>query len=190
VRTYRESVDDSSAFVRLANACRIEKDAEQLKLLIDAHRADDPEDPVLALWDVEWLALANDHEAVLRRHADFVKTRPHSPNEYSMTELALRACLHLKRPADAERILTQRGTKNRFDTYFSVLAAAASNDPAKVIATAEKIQPTLPTLRSYYADPDLGPLLRHDSFAAFRQRFPEPPRTFASFAFDGFEDQD
>ena len=55
-----------------------------------------------------------------------------------------------------------------------MLAHAAAGDVKAAIDLGSQSGANRFTLEVWYADPDLGPLLRGDAMKAFRQRFPDP----------------
>jgi hypothetical protein len=173
---YRDGRSDKSTFVSLAYLCREEKDARQLQVLIDAHRAVLPEDANLIIWDVEVLWLKRDYEGAV-----MLLTEKRQDDLFARTEFRwrrddylVRSLVKLKRTADAIRE-AERVAKPRYGSVVLLtFAHAAAGDVKQAMEAVERrrAQPWL--VRSCYQDTDLGPLLRSEPFKAFRAKYPEP----------------
>ena len=79
VAAYHAAGRTPSTFRDLASVCLEEKNAAQLKALVAAHRATDPDEPGLLAWELQAIWLSGDHAAVLAHldaHADAYARQP------------------------------------------------------------------------------------------------------------------
>lgn len=186
--TYKEAADDSFAFVRLAETCVRENDAAQLKAILAAHRMNVPDDSNLVRWEIEERMLAKDYESAVALCAA-AKHEKRRPGGQILGEIQVRALVKLTRFAEAEQLARESSKKQFSDRFVLLLALAGAGDVEKTLAEMEKSRVHFDELQRYYGDRDLGPLLRQESFARFRERYPEPP---LDFGYDGerFDDFD
>ncbi len=173
---YKETADDAQAFFNIADQCVREKEAAQLKAVVDEYRKIEPDDPLLPRFDLEYLVLKKDDAGVLVKHAEIVKGPRKFPDEQFLSDRLVRALIHLKKIDEANKVALEAGKKRYSDRLLPVLVAAATGNVDKTIAAIEKSRPTRFNLQHYYQDQDLGPMLRADGFRAVRERFPEPPQ--------------
>ena len=98
-----------------------------------------------------------------------LRKQPAAPKTIEERLTAATAALNLGEEDEAEKF-AEKG-----DRLLPVLAHAASGDVPATIAAMEKARGRDRYLvEDCYRDPDLGPILRSEPFAAFRERFPEP----------------
>jgi predicted Zn-dependent protease len=175
VTTYREYKPGVRTFEDLAGLCVHGKDAKQLQALIDAHRKDDPDDPSLPAWELEVKYLNADYDGVLKLLADNQDELFGMPRwRWKADDYRVRCLVKLKRTKDAIHEAETVAKKPAGSRLLLVLAYAAAGDAKQTIAALEKKRPQPWFLSSCYKDPDLGPILRSESFKEFREKFPEP----------------
>jgi hypothetical protein len=163
----------NGTFPELARLCQQEKDADQLTALIAAHRENDPDDPSLPAWEIEVQWLRQDYAGALKLlEAHRADLAPHPRLGMKFDSHLVRALVKLKRTDEAVRAAEALANRpNR--RLLQLLAYAAAGNVERALAVVDP-QATPFLLRSYYADPDLGPLLRGEPLRAFRERYPEP----------------
>jgi len=176
--SYRESLEkDFDAFDTLANICVQEKDTEQLRGLIEALRRNDPDSLNIPFRELEVLWLERNFEGAWKllneRQNDCFEL---SRFRWRAEEYRIRCLVRLKREKDALREVEAMAKRNREHTMMAILAKAASGDVNAVMAEVEKESPQPETLRSYYEDDDLGPILKSDAFRTFREKYPVPAK--------------
>jgi hypothetical protein len=177
VATYEQVEPRRKTFEELAALCASEKDAAQLRALLDAHRKADPDDAALTAWEMEQKWLSRDYEGTLRlldEHRDGVLDEPrfrHKADDYRV-----RCLVRLKRPADAVREAKALANEGARNPLLLALAHAAAGDVNETIAVLDRRKASPALIRTWYQDEDLGPILRGEPFGAFRQRFPEPTK--------------
>jgi hypothetical protein len=172
---YRELGQDQRAFDEVARVCLTEKNADQLAALIALNRQDQPDDPQGPRWELELLRLRQDHAGVLRLLTEqrlLLCMNPRSSWQYS--GWLVRTLVKLNRPQEALKEAEAPGRPSRDQPLLLILAQAALGDVTKTIAVLEKHRSDEDLLADCYADEDLGPILRSDSFKPFRDRFPDP----------------
>jgi hypothetical protein len=177
---YHKAGGTGQAFRELAGICQQEKNADQLRALIAAHRAADPDDPTLLSWDLHAVWLDGDPAralALLDANADAFAQQPQL--RYWGVNYRVRALVRLKRTAEAIR--AAEAEANRGNRVLLLLAYAAAGDAQRAIALMERMPPQLYLVHTSYADTDLGPLLRGDAMRTFRERYPEPPPSAPRF---------
>jgi hypothetical protein len=173
--TYRQFDPGTRTFGELAALCEQEKDADQLQALLDAHRKTDPDDPALTARAVDVRWLKQDYAGVLElltEGRDDVFDLPQYRWKYD--DRLVRCLVKLKRPADAVREAEARAKKRYGNRVLLVLAHAAAGDVKAAIAVLDKERRRSSLVVACYGDPDLGPLLRGEPFAAFREKYPKP----------------
>jgi hypothetical protein len=173
--TYEQFKQRPETFGSLASLCKENKDAAQLQQLLNAYRGDQADDADLATWEVELLWLKHDYEGVLkllkeRREQGFALP----PFPWQADDYRVRSLIKLKRTAEAIREAEAAVKSRNGDSLLLILARAASGDVEQTIAAlGAKPQPFL--LKRCYEDEELGPILRSESFQAFRAKHPKPP---------------
>jgi tetratricopeptide (TPR) repeat protein len=162
-------------FELLRNVCVSEKDAPQLRALLDAHRKAHPDDPFLPAWDLEARWLERDCEGalkIIRAHGDGVLALPRFRRQRD--DCLVRCLVRLNRADEAVREADAVVRGGRGNRVLLVLARAARDGAGGAIAALEQPGPGRLDVADCYADPDLGPLLRSEPFVRFRARSPEP----------------
>ncbi|MCI0682397.1 MAG: hypothetical protein L0Y71_09850 [Gemmataceae bacterium] len=174
VATYREFGQGTGTFDDLARQCQQDKNAAELTALLAAHRQVDPEDGALPMWDVELARLNNDDAAALKllaaHHELFRQPRFRSQAHGHR----VRCLIRTKQLPEALREALAFAQKQRGLSVTLILAHAAQGDVKQTLAVMESHRVWDFFLGDCYRDPDLGPILRGDRFAAFRERYPEP----------------
>jgi hypothetical protein len=172
---YQEAELGPRAFEDLANLCIQEKDAKQLQALIDVHRKARPDDPKVAVQELNVKWLNKDYEGALRllnEHREDVFSWQRF--RWTYNDHLIRCLVRLKRTPEAVREAEAIAKKRFGDQTLLVLAHAASGDVKQTLATLEKIRPESFFLSGCYQDEDLGPILRSEPFREVREKFPEP----------------
>ena len=173
---YRDAGGYTRAFEELAQLCADAKNPKQLSALIAEHRKNDPDDPVLLGWEIEASWLSGDYAKTLdeiTKHQGELKRQLRFGDKFD--GYLIRCLVKLNRAADAVREADAWAKAQRFrGGLFQVLAHAAAGDVKAAIDLGSQSGANRFTLEVWYADPDLGPLLRGDAMKAFRQRFPDP----------------
>lgn len=175
VATYRERGAGRAAFESLAQVCIDDKNADQLRLLLAAHREAEPDDPGLPVWDVELRWLRDDYAGaleILTRESAGAFALPRY--RWKHGTYLVRCLVRLKRTkealAEAEAVMKAKMA----GPALLVLAHAAHGGPKPALAVLEKLQPPAHVVRQCYELAELGALLRSPAFAEFRAKFPEP----------------
>jgi tetratricopeptide (TPR) repeat protein len=175
VEAYGKQRPGPRAFESLAHVCLSDKNAGQLEALLAVHRESFPDDPNVQAWmfDVKWLK--QDYEGALKLLRDeqagiFAKQR----FRWKCDNNVVRCLVKLKRTEEAIEEAEKLFKNKRGNHILTVLASASSGDARQAIAAVEKRLPDRYLVSDCYRDPDLGPMLRGDAFADFRQHFPEP----------------
>jgi tetratricopeptide (TPR) repeat protein len=178
VQAYKAAGNALQPFRDMASVCQQEKNAAQLKALVAAHRAVDPDDPNLLSWELEAVWLSGDHAgtlALLAKHTDEFTNQ--LALRYKGDNYRVRALVKLKRTDEAIREAEALQKTNRGSRTLVLLAYAAAGDVKSALAVMERLPPQPYLVHDGYADPDLGPLVRGDAMRAFRERYPEPPQS-------------
>ncbi len=161
---------------QLYDHCRSRDDLEGLVALLEVHRASDPEDPALPLWDADVAWLHYDYESVvrqLRRHADELAADPELIGLYE--DRLVRALTRLGRLSEA-LAAARTSTGRDGDPYYEVLVQAAAGRTDAASAALEHCLALGYVPDVFYDDPDAGPALAGPAFAALRREHP-PVRT-------------
>jgi predicted Zn-dependent protease len=177
VNAYEEAGESTRNFEDLAKLCVTEKNAGQLAALIAARRKMDPDDPILAGWDVEVKMLAEDYAGALALLTKERETLSRS-NQFGskFDTLQVRSLIGLKRHDDAVREAKTLVERRRFRArILLILAHASAGQVKEAIGVADQRPRDRYLVSDCYRDPDVGPLLRAEPMRAFRDRFPEPP---------------
>lgn len=174
VETYRQLGGDRAAFDRLAMACQAAGQGGEMEALTAARRKDAPDED-LRWWELEARWLREDHAGVvagITRDRESLRLLPNY--RWQIADRLVRGLVRLGR---ADRAVSEAVELRREggDAVLLALAHAVRGD-ARNAAAALGDAPPVWLVRRAYADPDLGPLLKGDRLAAFRQRLPEPPQ--------------
>jgi hypothetical protein len=172
---YREDGPGPQTFVDLADVCLADQNAGQLAELIAAHRAAQPDDPDLPVWELEVKWLKRDYGgalALLTEHRQGVFAQPRY--RWKFEDYLVRCLVKLKRTGEAVREAEALAKNKQGNRVLLVYAHASGGDVQKTIAVTAKLLPRPFLLEACYQDDDLGPILRSEPFRAFRERFPEP----------------
>jgi hypothetical protein len=164
----------------LVGHCETKRDGTQLSQLIAAHRERNPSDTRLQIWEWEVASWKGDDEGLLRSLDD-----PHTAVtrgfDWKLLELRIRSLVRLKRFDDARAVLDARRHIQPVPFSRALVEATAGNVAAATAALYDCLRAGM-EVSTLYQDPDLGPALRTDAFAAFRERHPEKPVTDAEKA--------
>jgi uncharacterized protein HemY len=181
VATYQESEHNSANFEQLAELCFAEKDAGQLRALIEAHRKNDPDDSNLAVRELDVLWLKNDYAGVVKMLTEGGNATLALPSyRWKTRDYLVRALIKLNRFDDAIRE-AEAHSKNREENPVSlILAHAASGKVDETLAVLDRFKTQTWIVASCYSDPDLGPILRSDAFRPVREKYPEPKNPAAN----------
>jgi tetratricopeptide (TPR) repeat protein/uncharacterized protein HemY len=175
VEVYGQFAAQSGTFEQLANLCIQEKNGKQLQSLVEARRKARPTDPDLPFWDLEEKRLNQDHEGTLKLLTDHRADLFDLPRwRWKTEDYRVRCLVKLKRAADAIQEAEKMAKRRHGGRVALLLAHASTGNVKQTIATMEKHRLPSYELRSCYQDADLGPILRGEAFAAFREKFPEP----------------
>ena len=166
---------DALAFQDVAYQCVFQKDAEQMALLLAAHRQAFPWLKNLAVWDIEVLWLKKDYkaavDAIVADRGVLLKNQSH---RYKVEGHLVRSLIRLKRTDDAIRE-AEAITKRKDGTQMLlVLALAATGDVQRVLAHLEAKRNNRYLIEDCYRDEELGPILRSEAFRKVQERFPPP----------------
>lgn len=175
---FRAADFDTMTFDALMNYCLSEKDAKQLRELVALRRQDFADDPNLTMWELEARWLAGDYRGAwlwLNAHRDGALAMPR--HRWKCDAYRVRCLIKLDRKAEAVREAEELMKSKRGWPLLLVLAHAANGDVAQAIAAAEKQREQRWEISQYYADEELGPILRSDAFKAFRDKIPPPDPT-------------
>ena len=171
--TYRSlGLGNTRYFEDIAHLCFGEKDAKQLAELVALHRQASPDDAVLLSWDLDVLWLKNDFAGALKlldKHRQDTQGR----FRWKYENLRVRCLARLQRTKEAIKE-AEDAVRTGGNMVLLVYAHAAGGTAKSTIAAVEKLMPRRFLLEDCYRDLDLGPILRSDAFADFRQRFPPP----------------
>ncbi|MCI0737712.1 MAG: hypothetical protein L0Y72_01615 [Gemmataceae bacterium] len=176
VSTYFELGPSLRHFEELAHMCLEEKNAKELDALIAARKKDHPQDGNLVAWEVDALWLKKDYDGA-RRHLSEHKNGVFSQQrlKWKFDNYWVRALAMTERTEEAVRA-AERVLKNRSgNRLLFVFAHAASGDAQATLTAMDQLAPRDPFVADCYRDPDLGPILRGETFRAFREKYPEPP---------------
>ena len=170
---YREIKPPAQSFAELAGICLQEKDAAQLRSLIDAHQKDNPEDIETAHWELEYRWLKQDYEGVLKLLKEKGEEYFDLPrNRWKADDYRVRCLLKLKRTEEAIRAAKRSSSDTAIECCWCW--PAATGDVKRTIAIVEQPKAPKYLVGNCYRDADLGPMLRSEAFRAFREKFPEP----------------
>jgi hypothetical protein len=172
---YRELGADHQVFQDLCYTCLSDKNAMQLDALIAARRMENADDPHLPAWDLEALWLKKDYKRAVElidQHRGGLFDLQHHRGK-SDTYL-VRSLVKLGRSADAIKEAESLFKNKRGSTLLLVLAQASAGDAKKTMEVIDRFPSNRFLVEDCYRDEDLGPILRGESFQAFRTRFPEP----------------
>lgn len=175
VAAYQELGLATRSFEDLAYLCIGDKNVAQLQALVDAHFKAHPDLPDAPAWELEIRWLKEDYEGALKlltahRQDLFAGVR----HRWKCESYLVRCLVKLKRSEEAVREAETIVNKKHGNRVLLVLAHAATGDVKRTIAVLDKVRPQPYFLEDCYRDLDLGPILRSEPFATFRDRFPEP----------------
>lgn len=172
---YKRQKANEGTFDSLARLCSEKKDKKQLQALLDARRKDNPDDPSLVSYELDFLWLNQDYEGALRllaKHREDVFSRPLS--RWKAEDHRVRCLIKLKRLKEAVGAAEEYVKQYPGDRFLLVLATAATGNVPRTIAAVGKQENDTFFLGRCYQDDDLGPILKSKEFEAFRAKFPEP----------------
>lgn len=175
VAAYREAGADRRSFDEIGNLCLWEKNAAELEALLGAHRQARPDDPWLPAWELELKWLQNDFAGALQlltehRQGLFATSR----YRWKHADYLVRGLVKLKRTQEAVREAAALAKKKHGHAVLLVLAHAAAGDVRQTLTALDLLAPKRYLIDNCYRDPDLGPMLRSQPFAAVREKYPEP----------------
>lgn len=173
VAAYEELGPHLAALNALADSCESHRDAAQLEQLVAAHRQRHPGDVRLRDWELEIADWRGASEELLRL-LDEDRSAATRAGSWKLFGMRIGALVRLKRFDDARALLASHERIRPLPYYRALVEAAAGNVPAASAALYALLRNGF-GLQSLYEDPDLGPALRSDAFASFRERRPQPP---------------
>ena len=175
---------DPETFRELANQCFQRKRGDQLRLLLDAEKGDPECEPrQLDGAEIDILWLAADYEGVLRSLKEHARSFER-PDLRWRQGYRVRSLVKLGRFDEALDAAEAMPQEHRLP-LLKVLVFAAKGDVDRTIEVVQMHARGEFDIQNCYWHEDVGPLLRGDRFARFRERFPEN-KTLA--AFDEFDD--
>ncbi|HVX15660.1 MAG TPA: hypothetical protein VHC22_31025 [Pirellulales bacterium] len=155
----------------LVDLCEAKRDTTQLSQLITAHRERYPNDARLQVWELEVASWKGDDEGLLHS-LDDRRTDVSRSFHHRLQELQVRTLVRLKRFDDARNVLDSRRRLQSTPLLRALVEATAGNVSAAIPALYECLRSGV-DVATLYRDPDLGPVLRTETFAGFRERHPE-----------------
>jgi tetratricopeptide (TPR) repeat protein len=175
VETYTEVGPGPETFEALASVCLAEKNADQLGALLAAHTKAKPDDPNLTGWELERRWLKKDYEGALKLLAEHSEGALAAPRwRWTHDDYRVRCLVRLKRTDEAVRAAEGQLRGGHGNPVLVVLAHAARGGVKEALAAMDRVGRRGVYLGSCYRDPDLGPLLKTESFRPFRAKYPEP----------------
>ncbi|MEM6756188.1 MAG: hypothetical protein AAF586_03405 [Planctomycetota bacterium] len=169
---YHSMARPHATFEQLARAMVRDRDATALAALIDLHRDGHDHDLEIPWFEARlaWLIEdpAAEREALeqARRNGVEEDQRGHLERRLILTNLALG-------DLDAAKLEARRSKRRDGDPYFDMLIAAHTGDVDLMMEAALDCVDRLgyrPS--SFYDDPSIGPALRSEAFATFREAYP------------------
>jgi hypothetical protein len=174
VATYQEFGADTGIFEALAHECFAGKKAGELAALVAAHRQTEPDAAALPLWDLEIRWLNGEYDAVQKMLADQPSLFTQPSSRWVAGNYLVRTLLKQNKLKEALRQAEKLFKKQRLDSITLVLAHTAQGDVKQALAVMDRVRPDRFLVANCYRDADLGPLLRGEGFAAFREKYPPP----------------
>lgn len=179
---YRDIAPQDKTFRQLAMLYASAKRADDLSKLVDARRADRPDDPGVPLWDAQAKFLSGDYAAavqLLSEHRDDIQKE--QSLRYKWSDLYIRCQVRL-RHFDEARKQTNGSSEDERNWFQVAIVECAAGDVAR---GTEALNTLLrddedTTVADFYADPDIGPALATPAFAAWRAKHPRPAKRAAS----------
>ena len=187
VALFREfSPADPETFRDLANQCIFRKRGDELRELLAVQRKDPDSEPrQLDSFEVDMLWLVGDHEGVLqalKRHADTFAR----PGMGWHKAYGVRSLVKLGRFDEALAAAESMSAEEAGLPVLKMLVFAAQGNVDRVLELARTHFRDDYDVETCYRHDDLGPLLRGEGFARFRERYPDKPAS--AFPGDGDED--
>jgi len=164
-------------FDHLAGLFLADKDGRGLEALVAAHRKADPKDDSLPVWEAEARWLAGDYAAVVKllhehRKGAFADRK----YQWKFQDRLVRSLARLKRFDEALQEAQAIAADQFANPLLVAVVHALAGDVPKTGAALGECMKRYDATFSFYADPDLGPILRSEPFRALRERYPEPKR--------------
>lgn len=174
VGAYREVRPDREGFHDIAETCSDKSNAKGLAALVDAHRAADPTDPLLPLWEGEAAYLSGDYEKAfgLFKAHQAAAVQDDDREYWMIYERLSRSAAKTGRREDALTAAKAGIEEEWLDQGAIVVVHLLSNDPAAAVAAARVALEAKDELQWIYEDEDLRELLKSDAFAEFRALVP------------------
>jgi tetratricopeptide (TPR) repeat protein len=173
-------------FRDLASQCMQRKRGDQLRELLAVQRKDPDREPLeLDSLEIEMLWLVGDHEGLLRKletHADAFRQAGMNWHQ----TYAVRSLVKLGRYGEALAAAESLPGEDVGLPLHKMLVFAAQGKVDRVLELARTYIRDDYDVEACYRHEDLGPILRGDGFARFRERFPDKPP--AALPGDGDDD--
>lgn len=161
-------------FDQLAPLFAEAKDAKQLEALVAAQRKHEPKDEDLLPWEIEVLWLRQEYDKLvplLNENRQVLLAS--NKTAWLIYDRLIRSLVRLKQ---LDKALEEAAAlaKNEKDSLMLAVVSAAGGDVPKTSAALAQCLEEGRTAKDFYADPDLGPLLRTEPFRGVREKYPEP----------------
>jgi len=164
-------------FQQLASRLREDHDLPTLGTLIWIHAKAEPKDPKIFLWRGNLRFRKGDYESAVKELKAYRSSQadPAKINDWLFKEQLVRSLLRLKRFEEARKELRPSNKELYYNRLLDAAITAATGDVEKT----EKVLEELIQIQRYepaafYADADLGPLLRTEPFKKLLEKYPPP----------------
>jgi tetratricopeptide (TPR) repeat protein len=171
---YAEIGPRKKTFDQLAQLFTAGNRTNELNELLAAHRANDPADADLPVWQAEYHWLRKEYGPVVDILTEHRALADQPLQSWRYGDRLVRSLVRLQRFADARREFNALPEKTRPPILDTVVAAAAGDVDGTARALAAQGERGYGVL-FLYRDADLGPALRSEPFRALREKYPEPP---------------
>ena len=175
VATYQELGANIRAFQDLNQACLVQKNGDQLRMLLDAHRMAWPDVASLAQAELDILWLTKDYEGILKRIQDDPEQELSRPqNKWKADSYRIRTLVHLKKTDEAV-IEAQAIAKHKSGSRVLLVLAHAARATCSASRSCHQ-RPTRPIpCGRLLSRRRLGADIARGSLPHLPRAFPEPP---------------
>jgi tetratricopeptide (TPR) repeat protein len=170
LQAYDQDVFPHETFTSLARLHANALDADGLAAVIERHRSIFPQDPTLALWDVEAAFRRGDYVKALDRMTE-ARNRipPDSLDRWRVEDRAVRSLLKQGRADEAKAFIGSDPP----DPWYSAMIFASSGKASEAIALMDQmIAHGERTADNFYADPGFAEAIASPAFAEWRKKHP------------------